>query len=412
MAGTGHIAIIGGGAAGFFAAINAKAANPAAQVCVYEKSNKVLAKVKISGGGRCNVTHACFSPAQLAKHYPRGSKQLKKAFGSFNAQHTVEWFQQRGVALKTEADNRMFPSTDSSQTIIDCLWAEAERLGVEVRIQCGVQRIEALPNKGFQLALSNGSQQAAAAVIVATGGSPKAAGFDWLAALGHSIELPVPSLFTFNLPGDAVRQLMGVVAPNATVRIQGTKLSATGPLLVTHWGMSGPAVLRLSAFGARVLAEKNYHFSTLVSWVGETNEELLRSQLADHIGHNGLRQIGNKNPFELPRRLWEFLLQKIDLSPTTPWQELGKKNTNRLLNALLNDAYEARGKTTFKEEFVTAGGIKLSEVDFKTMQSRVQAGLYFAGEVLDVDGVTGGFNFQAAWTTGWLAGRAAADAVK
>lgn len=402
-----HIAIIGGGAAGFFAALSAKAANPAAQVVIYEKSNKVLAKVKVSGGGRCNVTHACFSPSELAKHYPRGGKQLKKAFGTFYTTDTVQWFQSRGVELKTESDNRMFPATDSSQTIIDCLQGEASKLGVEVRMHTGVQQLTPGSNS-IELLLSDGKTVQANAVIVATGGSPKLAGFSWLSALGHAIESPVPSLFTFNLPGEKIRELMGVVAPNATVRIQGTKLASSGPLLITHWGMSGPAILRTSAFGARLLEERNYQFTALVSWLGETNEDVVREQVAEHIKAHPLQQVGNKNPFELPKRLWAFLLQKIEQDDSTPWTELGKKNGNRLINLLLNDAYQASGKTTFKEEFVTAGGVKLAEVDFKTMQSRVVPGLFFAGEVLDVDGVTGGFNFQAAWTTGFVAGRSAA----
>ena len=403
-----HIAVIGGGAAGFFAALSIKAHLPSASVSIYEKSKKVLAKVKISGGGRCNVTHACFSPSQLAKHYPRGGKQLKKAFGRWQAQDTVDWFESRGVALKTEADGRMFPTSDSSQSIIDCLQREAERLGVEVHLQCGIARIERLA-PGFRLHLMNGKAVEAQRVVVATGGSPKLAGFDWLAQLGHSIAPPVPSLFTFNLPGHPICQLMGVVASNAMVRIQGSKLSSTGPLLVTHWGMSGPAVLRLSAFGARLLHEQNYHYTVLVGWTGIGNEETLRSELKEHATAHARQQLAKNNPFGLPKRLWEYLLLRVEVAPDSPWMELGKKALNRLVNVLMNDAYEARGKTTFKEEFVTAGGVELREIDFKRFKSKQFEHMYLAGEVLNIDAVTGGFNFQAAWTGAYIASQAVVD---
>ena len=394
------VAVIGGGAAGFFAALSAAKHHPSARVVLFEKTAKLLSKVKISGGGRCNVTHHCFSPSALSKHYPRGGKQLKKAFGTFQASDTVAWFESRGVALKTEGDGRMFPVTDSSQTIIDCLVREANRHGIEVRLQSPVREITPLAPGGFTL---NGERFDR--VVVATGGSPKREGLAWLEALGHTIADPVPSLFTFNMPGSDITDLMGVVIPDALVRIQGTKLAQQGPVLVTHWGMSGPAVLKLSAWGARELAARGYEFSVQVNWIGITNEAEVTSAIDEAMPGIRKKKVVNACPFELPKKFWAFLLARAEVPANAVWLDLGKKAKNKLVNTLLNDVYEVRGKTTFKEEFVTCGGVVLGEVDFGTMQSRVVPGLYFAGEVLDVDGVTGGFNFQAAWTTGFVAGR-------
>lgn len=370
---------------------------------ILEKSQKLLAKVKVSGGGRCNVTHACFKPSELIKHYPRGAKQLKKVFHDFHTTHTIEWFESRGVKLKTEADGRMFPVTDNSQTIIDCLTQAARDLGVEVVLSAPVTAI-VKSGEGFEL-MVKGKTQRFDKVIVASGGSPKAEGFDWLRELGHTIVPPVPSLFTFNMPNEPIRSLMGLSVPDATVRVQGTKLKQSGPLLITHWGMSGPAILKTSAWGARILHEKNYNFVCQVNWLGEMGEERLREDLMAVSRESGKRMLRNKNPFQLPQRLWEFLLGKVELPIDKVWAELGKKGINKLVNVLINDQYQVSGKTTFKEEFITCGGVELSEVDFKTMQSKVCPGLYFAGEVLDIDGVTGGFNFQAAWTTGFVAGK-------
>lgn len=398
------IAVIGGGAAGFFAAISAKVHSPFSEVIIFEKTSKLLAKVKVSGGGRCNVTHACFQPSELAKFYPRGGKQLRKAFDQFNTQDTVDWFETRGVALKIEDDNRMFPTTDDSQTIIDCLMSETKKLGIGISISSPILKINKLASS-FELTLKSGVQTFDK-VIVASGGSPKAEGFDWLKALGHEIVSPVPSLFTFNMPKEPIKELMGLSVPNASVRVQGTKLVQSGPLLITHWGMSGPAVLKTSAWGARALSDMNYQFIAHVNWLGEVKENELRQMIEGVIAEFGKRMLRNKNPFDMPQRLWEFLLDKVDLSLEKLWSELGKKGINKLVNILLNDEYGVSGKTTFKEEFVTCGGVSLSDVDFKTMESRACPGLYFAGEVLDVDGVTGGFNFQAAWTTGFIAGKA------
>jgi hypothetical protein len=397
------VAIIGGGAAGFFAAISCKEHHPNAEVILLEKSQNVLAKVKVSGGGRCNVTHACFDIKKLVDFYPRGGKQLKKSFGTFNTNHTVEWFTSRGVELKTEADNRMFPASNSSQTIIDCLMDEAEKLGVKIKYSCAVKNLTPT-EKGFEFEVDS-DKYFCDKLIIATGGTPKLSGFDWLKVLNHTIETPVPSLFTFNMPSENTAELMGVVAPNAIVRIQGTKLQQQGPLLITHWGMSGPAVLKCSAWGARLLQEKDYHFTAVVNWTGLANEEIIRTTLQNAKLENSKKKLTNGNPFELTSRMWDSLLKKIELNVDSIWSELSKKDFNRLVNILFNDEYKVAGKTTFKEEFVTCGGINLSEVNMNTMESKKCPNLYFAGEILDIDGVTGGFNFQAAWTTGFIAGK-------
>lgn len=399
-----EVAIIGGGAAGFFAAISCKTHHPKANVTIYERSGKLLSKVKVSGGGRCNVTHACFHISQLSKFYPRGEKQLKKAFTQFSTQDTIDWFEQRDVKLKTEADNRMFPVTDNSQTIIDCLLNEAQKAGIAISLNKPVHAIQKITT-GFQLLLKNEHYIHADKVIVATGGSPKLSGFQWLKALGHKIEPPVPSLFTFNMPQESITTLMGIAVDAVMVRVQGTTLKQHGPLLITHWGMSGPAVLKLSAWGARVLHDLNYQFKIQVNWLGECTEQSARNTLTAMQSAHKKRKITNQNLFRLPNRLWLFLVEKTGINVQASWGDLGNKSINRLLNTLLNDVYTVQGKTTFKEEFVTCGGISLQDVSIHTMESKVCPGLYFAGEVLDIDGITGGFNFQAAWTTGFIAGK-------
>lgn len=396
--------MIGGGAAGFFAALSVRAHHPQAQVVLFEKSNKVLAKVKVSGGGRCNVTNATFSPSGLSKHYPRGGKHLKKAFNQFQASDTVQWFLRRGVELHTEDDGRMFPISNDSQTIIDCLQREAAQCGVDIRLQSGINQLRP-EGDGWKV-----NEEAFDRVIVATGGTPTSKGFDWLRGLGHRIAEPVPSLFTFNMPGDPVTKLMGVVVSNAITRIQGTKLSERGPVLITHWGMSGPGILKLSAWGARELAARDYDFTVQINWAGEPHAERARERVAQALPEMGRKKLINACPFEVPRNFWAYLLDRAGCDAQLTWLDLNKKDRNRLLNTLLNDAYHVQGKTTFKEEFVTCGGVELSEVDFTTMESRIAHGLYFAGEVLDVDGITGGFNFQAAWTTGYVAGKLQTDA--
>ena len=398
-----RVAIIGGGAAGFFSALSVKEHHPNSKVTIFEKSNKLLSKVKVSGGGRCNVTHACFSPSQLSKSYPRGGKHLKKAFSVFQTKDTIEWFSRRGVELKAEEDGRMFPTTDNSQTIIDCFLKEASQKNIKILEQSPIRKI--VPEKeGYTLHLEGRSEHFNK-VIIATGGSPKMSGFYWLQQLGHSISPPLPSLFTFNIPSDQVKILMGLVVENATVRIQGTKLSHSGPVLITHWGMSGPAILKLSAWGARELAENNYNFNIQINWLSIKSDEDANEIIDNELPHMRKKKIMNACPFKLPNRMWKFLLEKVGINPDSVWLELSKKNRNKLLNILLNDIYEVKGKTTFKEEFVTCGGIKLSDISFTSMESRVCKNLYFAGEVLDIDGITGGFNFQGAWTTGYIAGK-------
>lgn len=400
-----RIAVVGGGAAGFFTAICAKENHREAHVTIFEKSQKVLSKVKVSGGGRCNVTNGTDSISELAKGYPRGEKQLKKAFSVFNTAHTREWFESRGVQLYTQPDNRVFPTSNDSQSIIDCLFAETKRLGIDVKLGASISSIESKSDH-LELHFQGETQWGVFdKVIIATGGSPTSTGFDWLEKLGHKIEEPVPSLFTFNMPSESVKELMGVVAENAIISIQGTKLRSQGPLLITHWGMSGPAILKLSAFGARILSAMNYDFKIHVNWAGEVNNEMVMTQLDEVVSTNPNKLLQNVKPFGLPERLWLFLLERSDITLTKKWSELGKKALNKLVNTLTNDEYKVSGKTTFKEEFVTCGGISLESVNFNTMESRVCKNLYFAGEVLDIDGITGGYNFQAAWTTGFIAGK-------
>ncbi len=397
------IAVIGGGAAGFFSAISCRNHFPNGQVTILEKSSKVLSKVKISGGGRCNVTNACFDNKKLSKHYPRGENQLRKAFEQFNTTDTMEWFETRGVKMKVYPDNCVFPLANDSQAVIDCFLNESKRLKIEIRYNQRIQQISKFENK-FLLQTDENKLEFDR-VIVTIGGQPKSSGFNWMENFGHQIIEPVPSLFTFNMPKNPICELMGNVVEQATVKVEGTKLVGQGPLLVTHWGMSGPAILKLSAWGARILNEKNYNFAILVNWLNEVKEDDLRAQLQRYMLEQGGKMVSNFNPFPLTNRLWCFLLEKSEISLEMRWKDLGKKNINKLVNTLLNDRYEVSGKTTFKEEFVTAGGISLQEIDIKTMESRVIKGLFFAGEVLDIDGITGGFNFQAAWTTGFIAGK-------
>ena len=397
------VAVIGGGAAGFFSAISVKENHPDAEVHLLEKTNKLLSKVRISGGGRCNVTNGCKNIKELSEGYPRGSKKLKKAFKIFDNKDTWKWFEARGVSLKTEPDNRVFPVSDNSQSIIDCLQKEVNNTGIIIQEKFGVTAIS--PNEtGIDLTI-NGESIYFDKVIVASGGSPKKSGLYWLENLGHKIEDPVPSLFTFNMPKESITDLMGVVASNATVNIQGTKLKSTGPLLITHWGMSGPAILKLSAHGARLLSERQYAFTAQVNWISISNNEAVAEELRNIISDHPKKYISNIRPFDLPTRLWDFILNKCEIPHEKPWGDIGKKQINKLVTHLTNDVYEVKGKTTFKEEFVTCGGVSLESIDMNTMQSRHVPNLYFCGEVMDIDGITGGYNFQAAWTTAFIAGK-------
>jgi len=398
------IGVIGGGAAGFFAALSVKEHHPDHEVILFEKTSKVLSKVKVSGGGRCNLTHDCSDIAILCEAYPRGGKKLKSLFYQFNTTDTIAWFESRGVAIKTEKDGRMFPVSDQSQSIIDCLVTEMTRLKVALRLGHSITKMEQ-EGQHWKLQFADAESQNFDAVIIATGGSPKLKGFDWLSDLGHSIIPPIPSLFTFNMPNEPIKELMGLVVENARVKIKGTKIQTQGPLLITHWGMSGPAILKASSFGARELSERNYNFEIQINWVDQTNTELLFEQLQEFSQQHPQKGIGNQKAFPLPNRLWSFLLVKAAIPTDRKWIEVGKKKFRQLAALLTQDSYQVAGKTTFKEEFVTCGGVDLSEIDLKTMQSKKLSNLYFAGEVIDVDAITGGYNFQAAWSGGYCAGK-------
>ncbi|MEP6712922.1 MAG: NAD(P)/FAD-dependent oxidoreductase [Ferruginibacter sp.] len=394
--------VIGGGAAGFFCAVTAARVHPHLQVVLVEKTSKLLSKVKVSGGGRCNVTHACYSIAEMIKKYPRGDVFLKKAFHHFFTTHTIAWFKERGVNLKTEADGRMFPETNNSQTIVDCLLKESAKYKVKILMNTAVEELSINHNR-FKIQLNNNRIIDADYVCIACGGYPKSIQYEWLTKIGHTIQAPVPSLFTFNIPQNSITALMGITVPDATVKIAGTKLQQSGPLLITHWGMSGPAVLKLSAWAARDLADRKYAFTSIVNWLPAFNENTLKEKIQQTRFHIAAQKIYNRNPFALPARLWEYFLQQCSIHEEMRWADLPAREQNKLVKILCSQEFEIKGKTTFKEEFVTAGGINLNEIDVNTMQSKLIPDLFFAGEIINVDGVTGGFNFQNAWTTGWIA---------
>ncbi len=404
------IGVIGGGAAGFFGAITAAETYPDATVTILEKTHTVLNKVRISGGGRCNVTHACFDNRQLVKHYPRGEKWLLPLLSQFDATATVRWFGQRGVVLKTEADGRMFPATNTSETIVNCLLSTARQLGIGVRTRCGVSTLARQTGQpGWQLMLIDGSTLLADRVLVATGGYPQRPSYNWLPDQTEPLLSPVPSLFTFNAPASPLLSLAGVSVADATVQVAGelgraTKQSQRGPLLLTHGGFSGPVVLRLSAWAARELASANYCFTLRVNWLPALNDNTLRAALQDFRQQHGRKQVWSQNPVGLPVRLWQVLAQESGIGGEQRWADLPAKPLNQLVGRLVNSQFEVVGKSTFKDEFVTCGGIALGGLHPQTLESRLHPGLFFAGEVLDIDGITGGFNFQSAWTTGYAAG--------
>ncbi len=388
--------------------------NPGLKVVIIEKTNKLLSKVKVSGGGRCNVTHACFDIAEMSKKYPRGQHFVKKAFHQFFTTDTIQWFEERTVKLKTEVDGRMFPVSDSSQTIIDCLLKEAGKYGVEIMMNTEVKNVVYKTNH-FEIKLSDLPTGPAGSrlltpdyLCIASGGYPKSSMFNWLTELGHTIEEPVPSLFTFNMPGHSITKLMGVSVENVKVKITGSKLEQGGPLLITHWGLSGPAILKLSAWGARELKARNWEFGISVNWLPGFNEQELKEKFQHLRFEIASQKISGKNLFGLPQRLWEFLLEHSEVNKEIRWADLPAQQANRLIKNLCNCEFNIKGKTTFKEEFVTAGGIKLNEVEANTMMSKKIPGLFFAGEVLDADGITGGYNFQHAWTSGWIAAKSIA----
>lgn len=424
------LVVIGGGAAGFFCAVNAARMSPGLKVVILEKSDKLLSKVRVSGGGRCNVTHACFNIEEICNRYPRGKHFVRKAFHHFFTTDTIRWFGERGVELKAEPDGRMFPVTDKSSTVIECLLHEANLYGVEICLKAEVVGLKQAETEAgepvhgraaintvngesrgdadrempsFDVILHTGEIVKADFICIATGGFPKPESYSWLTALGHHFEMPVPSLFTLNAPNHPITTLMGVSVADAEIGFLGTKLRERGPILITHWGLSGPAVLRLSAWGARVLKEINYSGDAIVNFVPAYNTESIRANLQQQRHIRSQQAIGNKNPYNLPQRLWSFLLESSDVDPSVRWRELSSKSLNRLADMICRFVLPVKGKTTFKEEFVTAGGIMTAEIEPQTMQSRKVPGLYFAGEILDVDGITGGYNFQHAWTSGFLA---------
>jgi predicted Rossmann fold flavoprotein len=413
-----HIAIIGGGAGGFFAAITAAEANPAASVTIYERSQHTLSKVKISGGGRCNVTHSCFDPAKLATHYPRGSRELRGAFHRWQPQDTINWFAERGVTLKTESDGRMFPDTDDSQTIIDCFHQAARNAGVKLLKGVGLKGLGQSHDGSFSLELSDDTQVSADAVCIATGSLKASPLTRALETLGHTIEPLAPSLFAFNVADKRTHGLSGLSVQNANVTVVhvGASLGTpaakkkpqpqTGPILITHRGFSGPAILRLSAWEARSLQEQNYHFDIAINWLGNQTESQVREQFTKLRKHKGRTLVRSKVFEAIPRRLWERIVESAGIGEDAPWSQLSKKIETKLITELIAARFSVQGKTTNKDEFVTCGGVRLKEVDFRTMESRKVPGLYFAGECLDIDGITGGFNFQAAWTGGRIAGLA------
>ncbi|WP_017298100.1 NAD(P)/FAD-dependent oxidoreductase [Nodosilinea nodulosa] len=408
------VIVAGAGAAGLFGAIACAEANPEASIHIFEAGREALAKVRISGGGRCNVTHHCFDPAVLVTHYPRGSNALRGPFSRFQPQDTVNWFEQRGVPLKTEADGRMFPTTDDSGTIVDCLLGEARRLGIQIHTSQAIAQVQPDDN-GFWLTTRAGVDWRCDRLLLATGSSP--GGYRMALKLGHDLVPPVPSLFTFNIPDPALRELAGVSVETVQLHLaleHAPELTQRGPLLITHWGMSGPAVLKLSAYGAVGLHRQRYRATLTVNWLPERSQDSMRQKLLALKQDQGRRQVAAFSPFpELSRRLWQYLAQhRAGLGNKVNWADLSKAQLQALVTALTRGEYAIAGKGVFKDEFVTCGGIPLPEVNFKTMESRRCPGLHLAGEILNIDGVTGGFNFQNAWTTGWLAGNAIAAALR
>ena len=400
-----HIAIIGGGAAGFFAAIAAKRKQPQADITIFEKNSKVLAKVEITGGGRCNLTNSFDEISDLKQAYPRGHKLMKRLFKRFDYTHAFRWFEENGVPLVTQADQCVFPQSQDSHSIIDCLVNTAKRLGVKIQCNHCLTAITEQEDSKLLLDFKGGKQMAFDRVAITTGGHPRIENFKHLADLGHEIETPIPALFTFNIGDKAFRELMGTVVDPVFTSIPGTKFRAEGPLLITHWGMSGPAVLKLSSHSARHLHENNYQVKIAVNWVHETNHTLVEENIRGIIAANPQKQLASIRPYNLPSRLWLYIIQKMGYSAEKKWAELGKKGCNLLIETLTNDLYQVNGKGAFKEEFVTCGGVSLTSVDLHTLESKVCLHLFFAGEVLDIDAITGGFNLQAAWTTGYIVGQ-------
>ena len=403
------IAIIGGGAAGFMAAIVARRTNPASKVTIFERAQKVLAKVEITGGGRCNVTNSFAAITDMKQAYPRGHKLMKRLMKTFSHEDTYRWFEQHGVPLVTQEDECVFPKAQDSHAIINCLVRQANELGVTICCRHRLVNVHRMEDGRLKLEFENGSHRVFHRTIITTGGSPNGRGLQYLAQLGHDIEPPVPSLFTFNIKDRAFCDLMGTVVEPVVTTIPGTKLRAKGPLLVTHWGVSGPAVLKLSSYAARLLAENDYKAPLAISWTGELTRQEVEENLLKLQTANPRKQVATLHPFGLPSRLWLYILSKLDIDAVKPWAEIGRKTLNRMIETLVNDQYTIAGKGAFREEFVTCGGVSLSSVNSKTLESKVCPNLFFAGEMLDIDAITGGFNLQAAWTTGFIAGKSASS---
>ncbi len=410
-----QIAIIGGGAAGFFAAITAKQRFPHSTVTIFEKAQRVLAKVEITGGGRCNLTNSFEGVSDPKQAYPRGYKLMKRLFKQFDHHDAYEWFEENGVPLVKQEDQCVFPQSQDSHSIIDCLVNTAKGMGVKIQCNHCLIAIKQMEDKRLLLCFkttkdkevtaSSQEQMAFDRVAVTTGGHPRLESFRYLADLGHKIEPPIPSLFTFNIADKAFKELMGTVVDPVFTSIPGTKLKAEGPLLITHWGMSGPAVLKLSSHAARHLHENNYQMKVSVNWGRESNRSLVEENIHGIIAANPQKQLASIRPFGLPSRLWTYLIQKMGYAPEKKWNEMGKKGCNLLIETLTNDQYQVNGKGAFKEEFVTCGGVSLESINQHTLESKCCPHLFFAGEVLDIDAITGGFNLQAAWTTGYVVGQ-------
>jgi predicted Rossmann fold flavoprotein len=402
--------IVGGGAAGFFAAIACAESLPGGEVLMLEKSPQFLAKVRISGGGRCNVTHACEDALELSRHYPRGSQALIGPFRRFGPADTISWFERRGVSLKTETDGRIFPRSDSSQSVVDCLMSAAREQGVRLVANCGVTKASRNASGGFRVTLANGEELECGRLLLALGGCRTPAAGDLAALLGHTLVPPVPSLFTFQVAQPALNQLAGIAVEDVEVSVAEARLKGRGPLLLTHTGLSGPAILRLSAWGARALHELDYRFRLQVNWLPQFSSDALAAEIQNMQAGQPARLVSATPLKPLPARLWNHLVGAVGLAEGTRWAEASRTARHRLVQQLVQTVLPVTGKSLNKEEFVTCGGVRLNEVDFKTMESRITPGLHFAGELLDIDGLTGGFNFQAAWTTGWIAGQALAKA--
>ncbi|MBP8038320.1 MAG: NAD(P)/FAD-dependent oxidoreductase [Prevotella sp.] len=400
-----NVAIVGGGASGFFAAIIAKSKNPNANVTIFEKNQKALAKVMITGGGRCNLTNTFEDISDLKHAYPRGYKLMKRLFKQFDYHEVYKWFEDNGVPLVTQEDLCVFPKSQEASSIVNCLVNKARRLGVNVMTGYKLEKTIQTEDGRFMLYFKNGQTQIFDRVAITTGGSPNINDLNHLRELGHEIETPIPSLFTFNIADKKVLALMGTVVNPVMTSISSTKFRSQGPLLVTHWGFSGPAILKLSSHAARYLHENNYNVDISVNWTNVANHSEIEEYIKNIVNENPNKQLASLRPYDMPSRLWTYIIDKLCISREKKWAELGKSGINRIIEALTNDIYHVSGKGAYRDEFVTCGGVSLSNIDYHTLESKICPHLFFAGEVLDIDAITGGFNLQAAWTTGYIVGQ-------